>query len=175
MKALSLEDLRPQESEFYLRKTDKTYKLRAITLRDEKWLASTYGARLKEIFEQVQMDEICQIVFRLLSDEDKKDFAIREIEELNEKGEKIKVKRGGVELLQDQITGIAERIVIIKALAQTFGVSRELQEELAKEEKKSLKAVQRGRLAGEKSSTSSRRSTAGPGTISGGSRGEKSA
>lgn len=130
MEAIKLEDLVPEGSEFTLKKTGKTYRLKPITLHDELWLQKTFGDEIEKIFRQIRMKEVCRIVFHQLEEEDKEDFLSREVTFINEEGEKQSVKMGGAELLFALISGHAEKVKIFEALLRTIGISRPLMEKL---------------------------------------------
>lgn len=175
MKPITLEDLRPQPAEFYLRKTDRTYPLRAIGLEDEVWLRSTFGDRLKEIMAGTDMDGLGRIVWRLMREEDRQSFPASEIQETDESGDTRTVRKGGVALLVSNICGLAEKLCIYNALMQTIGISKPILDELMQEElKKNWPAGMTTPSVGEMSSMLSHPSTAGRSIISGNSPREKS-
>lgn len=135
--SIKLEDLIPEEAEFTLALTKKTYKLRRFTLEDELWLKNRFGDELEKVFREIRMKEICQIVFHQLVD--KSEFLKREVKIINEEGDEITETKGGAELLFCMISGMNEKLEIFNALLATIGISRPIQEKLAKEdsEKKS--------------------------------------
>lgn len=128
--SLKFEDLVPQGDSFTLKKTGKTYHLRPFTLADEIWMADTFGESVEAIFKSMKMKEICRIVYRILEDEDKKEFKAKNVLLINEEGEEVEKRIGGYELLFLQIAGYSEKLEIFKSLLQTIGVSRGLQETL---------------------------------------------
>lgn len=131
---IKLEDLVPEGSEFTLKSTGLTYKLRAFTMQDEIWLAKTFGEGIKEIFEKAKMQEICKIVFHQL--ENKEDFCKREVKIINEDGEEVKGTIGGVDLLISLISGMDEKLNIINALLATIGISRGVMEKIQEDTEK---------------------------------------
>jgi hypothetical protein len=133
MDAIQLEDLIPQGATFTLRKTEKTYRLNAVSLGDELWMNQQFGESLSDIFQNIRMKEICRIVFRLLDDEDKEDFAARDVTIMNELGEKVTNRIGGAELLFLMVSGFQEKIEIFEALLQTIGISRPILNKMKEE------------------------------------------
>lgn len=175
MKALSLDDIRPQPAEFYLRKTDHTYQIRAVDLSDEVWLRHTFGARIQEILNGSDIGEMARIIWRLMSEQDRQLFPSVEVEETDESGNTRKIRKGGVQLLVESIHGPAEKIVIHRALLNTIGISKPIMDELSEAElKKNLPTGPMSPSAGEKYSTSSRQNTGGRMTKSGNSQPGKS-
>jgi hypothetical protein len=148
MKPVSLSDLNPQGSSFTLQSTGKTYRMRPVTLADEKWLAETFGTDLQKIFQEMRMLQVARIVFHQLVEEDKADFAQVEVTVMNEEGLQTKRKMGGAELLFWQIRGLNEKVEIFKALMETIGISREIQSgidaDVQDEEKKRLESLRTG-------------------------------
>jgi hypothetical protein len=159
MEAIRIEDIVPQGAEFYLRKTEKTYRLNPITLADEIWMQQTFGDSIADIFSQIKMKEISRIVYRLMTEEDKEDFAARTVIIMNEEGEKLEKRMGGAELLFVQISGYGEKIKIFEALLQTLGISRPVLEKMKGNLEESEKKTPQP--TGRSSSTSSPTSTAG--------------
>lgn len=138
---LKLEDLIPEGSEFKLRITGKTYKLRPFSMQDELWIQKTFGDGIHDIFKKLKMQEICRITFHQL--EDKSEFTKREVKFVNEEGDSTVQTLGGVELLFSLISGTDEKIEIVNALLATIGLSRPVVQKLEEadrleKEKKSL-------------------------------------
>lgn len=163
--SIKLEDLIPQTGKFTLSITGKTYRLNPVTVVDEIWMTDEFGGRLEEIFAQMKMMEICRIVFRLMFPEDKRDFKRKTVKVVNEMGDEEEYQLGGAELLAAMIRGVNEKIAVHQALLVTIGVSRPVQKRLAEQaleetQGEEQKKSQKGKPAGLKSSTSSRRSTA---------------
>lgn len=131
---IKLEDLVPEGSEFTLKSTGLTYKLRAFTMQDEIWIAKTFGEGIKDIFEKARMQEICRIVYHQL--ENKEDFCKREVKIINEEGEEVTGQVGGVDLLISLISGMDEKLNIINALLATIGISRGVMEKLQEDTEK---------------------------------------
>ncbi len=116
-----------------------TYRMNPVSAADELWMKQEFGDRLEKIFQEIDMKEICRIVFRLLKEEDKKDFAAKDVEFMNEQGETNTVRVGGVFLLYAQVSGYHEKVEIFKALLETIGISRPMQKKIGlegKDEKK---------------------------------------
>lgn len=136
MQSIRIEDIVPQGAKFKLRSTGRSYKINALSLADEIWINEEFGKGLEDIFKQVKMKEICRIIFRLMDEGDKEEFAAQDVTIMNEQGEKITKRLGGSELLFLMISGFQEKIDIFQALLQTIGVSRPLMDKLSEEEKK---------------------------------------
>lgn len=149
---LKLEDIIPAPATFKLRLTDKTYRLRPVSLDDESWMNSTFGDKLGDILGKIEMRGVCRIVYRLMEDEDRESLSSRKVTLMNEAGEKVSETKGGVELLYCLISGHAEKMAVFEALLQTIGISRPMMKQLTEDEKKNkpmppkpLKSRQTGR------------------------------
>lgn len=169
MKPIALTDLVPRGATFKLASTDKEYRLRPVTLSDEKWMIETFGADLQDIFAKMKMLQVARIIFHQLEEQDKADFAQREVKIMNEEGVTITKKMGGAELLFWQIRGFDEKIELFKALMETIGVSRKMMDgfeaEAAAEAESDKKKV--SQPTGQESSIASQPSTVGPLSIYG--------
>jgi hypothetical protein len=131
---LQLEDLVPQESEFKLRKTGKTYCLREVTAADEGWFQKTFGESLVKRFENLESECVCRIAFRLMVEKDKQEFASQTVTIMNEEGETVEIRLGGWELFMHYVSGLAEKVEISKAVLQAIGVSRPVLDKIEEEE-----------------------------------------
>jgi hypothetical protein len=165
---IKIEDIVPKGSSFFLRANQKTYRLNPFTLADEIWMSETFGKSIQEVFSEVKMKEICRIVFRLMNEEDKQEFAAQTVKIMNEEGESMEIRRGGAELLCLLVSGFNEKIAIFQALLDTLGVSRPVVEKISQSEdqKKNPIATAATSSPGTKSSTPSHTSTAGRQNIS---------
>lgn len=162
MKPIDLNDIIPREASFELSKLEGgPVTLRALNLDDEMWIDREFGARWGEILRGIVMEPICRLVFRLMSDADKLRFATKTVRIVNEEGDAIEEKRGGVKLLMCYVVGYDQKMIVYRALMETIGVSRPLLDETLAEQKKSLQNLLNEHV-GEKSLTSSPLSTAGP-------------
>jgi len=169
MKPISLTDLVPRGSTFKLAATGKEYRLRPVSLSDEKWMGETFGNDLQTIFAQMKMLQVCRIVFHQLEESDKADFAQVEVTVMNEEGLNTTRKMGGPELMFWQIRGFEEKIEIFKALMETIGVSRGMIEGFEKDAAAEIAADKKkvSQPTGQESSTDSAPSTDGPQNTSG--------
>lgn len=167
MKPVSLKDLNPEGASFTLQSNGKTYRMRPVTLADEKWLIETFGADLQKIFAEMRMLQIARIVFHQLVEEDKADFAQVEVKVMNEEGLTTTRKMGGAELLFWQIRGLNEKVEIFQALMQTVGISREIQDGLGAEVEDEEKKRLANQSIGQESSIDSAPSTGGQRNTSG--------
>jgi hypothetical protein len=140
---MDLNSIKPKESNFYLRITNKTYTMRPITMADEQWLERTYGQKqMQDIFEKLNLIEIARIVYRLLVNEDKESFKKQTVRFVNEDGDEETEELGGYKLLISLVSGWEEKIALTNALLENMGFSRPLDpkdkpEEEEGEEKKS--------------------------------------
>lgn len=163
-RVIKIEDIIPEKPEFYVRKLDKRFSLRLVDLDDSVWIRSKIGSaeRLQEICSKLEWEEICKIVFRLL--EDKSDFMAYECEEINDDGEKIRVKVSGPRALLKAVTGLEEGVKMLGALNSSMAKSNPIVDRALREEvKKKIAANQ----TGERSSTPSPVNTDGPSSTSG--------
>lgn len=161
MDTIRLEDIIPEGATFTLRKTGKTYRLNPVNLSDELWMSNTFGERLDDIFKNIRMKDICRIVFRLMDEDDKQDFAAKDVAFMNEEGETLEKRMGGAELLFVLVSGYAEKIEIFQALLTTIGVSRPMQEALEEADAEGGEKKSQLKQTGQQPSTSSRMSTVG--------------
>lgn len=102
----------------------KEFRLRPFNLSDEAWLQQTFGDQITNIFEEVRMVEIGKIVWHQMLVEDKKFFKKRDIEFVDEEGYITSSEVGGLELLQQTITGWEDYASVVNALLDTIGMSR---------------------------------------------------
>ena len=145
---MELTDIIPQPSSFILRRTGITYHLRECTVEDEAWMAKTFGDKLDMIFRTNDMGELSRIVFRLMRVEDQEKFAPQKIKFVNEDGESAEILLGGAKLLRTLISGVNEKVEITRALMETIGISRAIQEkfengEITEEEIKKLQSLKK--------------------------------
>ena len=132
---MELEKLVPKESKFRLNLADgKEFTMRPITLQDEIWLRETYGERIQQIFEEMDVQEISRIVSRLLIVEDKRFFKKQDVTIVNEEGEELTIELGGVKLLQSLVSGWSDKTTLLKALLENIGFSRPDIEEIENED-----------------------------------------
>lgn len=131
---MTLEDLIPKPAEFYLSKTDKTYKLRPFNIEDSTYLVSKYG---KEGVERMLAEKTgtfldkCRIVYLLLSDEDRADFQYSEKKGFDEEGRPLDRKvSSGPHKLCFAVTGIVEVQEVTLAMLKTIGVSQPIIDKL---------------------------------------------
>lgn len=139
---MKLTDMKPKQSKFKLKQVEKELTLRPISLDDEIWLKEIYGDDgIQEVFENVNIEEISRIAFRLLITEDKKLFKIREVTVVDENGEEGTFNIGGVKLLRTLIFGWEEKLVVLNALLENIGYSRPEVEETPKKKAKIAKKI----------------------------------
>lgn len=166
MSELSIEDIQPKRSFFELKVTGRRYHLHPVMLEDEIWLRHEFGDRLKEILQEVEMEPLCRIAFRLMEEEDRATLQAQTVTITNEEGQSVSETLGGVRLLRCLVMGLDEKLAIYRAVMATIGLSRPAMEKLG------AGALYRGvsqdpepgskkKKTGRRSSTSSARSTAG--------------
>lgn len=131
---MDLKQVIPQNSSFTLQSTGKTYSLRKVTLEDEGWMQENFGDKTQEIFEKMDMQQLSRLVFRLLSDEDRTEFAKRKVKFIDEEGNYIEREVGGVALFKGVLSGMNDKIEVVRALLETIGISRPMQDKLEKGE-----------------------------------------
>lgn len=95
MQALTLSEICPEDSEFSLSSSGKTYHLRKFTLQDQAWLSSTFGngdAVAAAFQTPVQM---LRIAFHQMPIEEQREFQAIEIEVMDEDTGEMKTERIG--------------------------------------------------------------------------------
>lgn len=169
MKEITLGEVIPRASEFTLRQTGKTYRLRPVTLDDEIWIERTYQDKggLSQVLATMNIPEICRAVFHQLVPEDQAEFAQRDVTFIDEDTGCSETKKvGGFRLLFALVSGNAEKIALYSALMDTIGVSRpiiEAAEDAILKKKVGLTALaELAEPTGAGSSTSFLPSTGGP-------------
>lgn len=118
---ITLEDVIPSESGFYLKKRDKTYHVRPFSISDVIWVQKTFGKEphiMGEIFEKQDWSKIIRIVYHQLVE--KEDFLLIEQEEIDEFGRKVKVEISGPSRLLRSIDGIEEGMKVIGAVTKSI-------------------------------------------------------
>jgi len=162
MEKIKLEDLVPTSGKFFLKTMNKEYTLRPVNLQDELWM----NKELKVVtFDDVlgDLEKLTRLVFRLMDDEHKKDFLVKEVQFVNEDGESVTGKIGGYKLLACTICGVEEKNAVVTAALNCLGFSEELLKKLEDEQKKKLDlALSLKNQTGRKSSTRSVLNMAGP-------------
>jgi len=134
---MNLTEMVPRESKFKLASVKKEFTLRPINLEDEIWLKREYGdARIQEIFEQIEIEPISRIVYRLITPEDKSFFKKRTIEIVTEDGDSLEEEMGGLKLFRFMIHGWDEKLALINALIENIGLSRPEVKEVNKKKAK---------------------------------------
>lgn len=133
---MELIDLKPQESSFKLQKYDEIFKLNPITLADEAWLLETYGQEgVSAIFTEMNLPEICRVVFRLMSLDSKRAFKKKEVTLIDEEGNETTGELGGLDLFMAMMSGNDDKVAVINALIENIGASRpEVKEDSKKKE-----------------------------------------
>lgn len=119
MGAAGLDDLIPQEAS--LKIENKEYFLRKLNLSDEVWIKTKIGD-VQKVFTEQDFEAITKIAFRLLKD--KADFLPKTLSDYDENGNQSDVFFSGPEMLQIAIVGQAQKMELLWAVFNTFGISR---------------------------------------------------
>ena len=117
--AMKLEDLIPQEASVTI--GEHTLEFRKINLSDEVWIKSKVGD-LQKMFTEQDFDSICKLAFRLLKD--KKPFMPVKIKDFDDNGSEIERLIPGHEMIQRSVVGVSQKMDLLWAIYQTFGISR---------------------------------------------------
>jgi len=122
---MDLSQLKPKAAKFILDSMgeEKEFHLRPVNLSDEVWLNENFED-MSDVFDNLRMDKIARIVFRLLTDESKLFFQTQDVETVDEEGNKVTMKVGGVKMLQMAISGYENKINVVVALLECIGFSR---------------------------------------------------
>jgi len=122
---MDLSQLKPKAAKFILDSMgeEKEFHLRPVNLSDEVWLNENFED-MSDVFDNLRMDKIARIVFRLLTDESKLFFQTQDVETVDEEGNKVTMKIGGVKMLQMAISGYENKINVVVALLECIGFSR---------------------------------------------------
>lgn len=122
---MDLSQLQPKAAKFILDSMGekKEFHLRPVTLADEVWLNENFDD-ISDVFDNLRMDKIARIVFRLLTDESKLFFKTQDVDTVDEEGNEMTIKVGGVKMLQMAISGYSNKINVTVALLECIGFSR---------------------------------------------------
>ena len=155
---IDLKDLIPEPSDVTLTVNGelKTFTLRAFSLSDRVWVTHKFGERVQEIFSQLNMPEICKIVYHQLEDGDKELFQAQDVEYFDDDGEKKKTRLTGPQVLMSCIKGgPLEEVKVIQSLLKCIGVSEPIlsKSEEEKIESKKKQKTNRKKRTGRKSLT----------------------
>lgn len=130
MEDVKLLDLVPESAQIELNvnNTVKQYTLRAVNLSDEVWMQRTFGTGIEKVFSELQMANICKILFHQL--EEKRDFAAVDEDGYDDDGNVVKVRLTGPEQIMRGISSKKHQIRAIESLCKTIGWSRPLLDEV---------------------------------------------
>lgn len=160
---MELKDLLPEQPEFAVQKTNKTYSLRKVTVRDHAWLSQKHDKKpIKDIFREPL--SIAQFVYHLMTQEQRADFMSFEGDVINDDGVKEHVKKTGPQVLLEALeleefeamSGALTR-AMLNGTPEAAPAAEKAIKELQEEEKKRL--PKKGKQTGQKSLTSSQVST----------------
>jgi hypothetical protein len=139
---VDLVSIKPKASKLYLESVKRTFTLRPFTLEDEIWLSQEYGTEgVQKVFDEINLKEIARIAYRVIVPEDRRFFAKREVNLIDEEGNEETKTIGGVALLQTMVQGWKDKEAVIMALLECIGISRndvdEIYDQVIDGEKKS--------------------------------------
>ena len=124
---------------------DLEFTFREFNLEDESWLKREFGEdKLQQIFQNLQLDEICRIAYRQLDIDSKKRLMEIKFHDIDEDGNEIEIAQKGPAKLGYLIQGgLPDHLHLVKMLLETRGVSMPMLDELGKKilEEKEKKAI----------------------------------
>jgi hypothetical protein len=167
MEAIKLEEILPSKAEFTV--GPHIIALRAANLEDGVWLRTRFGDEhaWRDIFAKREWDKLCTIAYRLMDQEARSKFLAQEGTGIDETGVKSEIRLTGPEVLLAKLKA-QEGMPMLQAIAAAFVNSQPLARKAVEEALK--KNITELKTAGPKSSTTSRRTTAGRSKKSGNSR-----
>lgn len=160
---MELTDLIPEQPEFTLSSTGKTYVLRIPNLEDRMLMVQAAGgeAQVKTIFTELRWDVICKIVYRLLID--KSDFLATKESVINDEGVQETKLIPGPQLLMRAVRSNEDSVRLLGAFTSAITASEPLVRQYVKDEvKKNMELLKLTSTTGERSSMPSPQSTDTP-------------
>ena len=164
-KAVTLKDICPEDGEFTLSDTGKTYTVRKFTLRDHAWLSENFGGTDAVAAAFQSPLSMLRIAFHQMPVEQQKEFTPQPFEVMDEDTGEVRTERvGGWRLFAQSIPNNGADIVgIAEALTRALVGSAPLLDDEAQAESTGnpgdVSKKNMGTRIGGKSSTSSPRST----------------
>lgn len=161
-KAFSLEEVIPEDPEFFVASKNKSYTVRPPNMLDQVWFKERYGDtdKMQKAMADLDWVEISRIIYHQLSAEDRKDFPATVAEYPNDDGDIVQQRISGPEHLLVSLAGLEECLKMLSALTRAIMNSNPLAgEAIAAEVKKSLKSF--SQPATPKSSSNSTMPSAG--------------
>ena len=134
--SINLEDINPQEVEFFLVSKNKSYTLRKITLNDRVWVQDKFKDELENVFLKIDYKGLMQVIYHQLNDDSKKDFLGYEKEIINDDGIPEKKFIKGWEVLSESISSPKEIKEIMESFVKALGLSQPILDKLLEEDKK---------------------------------------
>ncbi len=157
---IELKDIVTQETDAWI--GGKCYTLRRFDLGDEAWLHETFGDKKGELFtEKMTTNQMAQLAFNQLKDEDKADFKKVKAKVINDEGDELEIEIGGWKLLRQKVSGTQEKAALMKALVHTLGIAQPLWDKIVKnegnaaEKAKLLELKKKQKMTGRRSLTAS--------------------
>lgn len=130
LKEFDLDELIPSNT--LLKINEKEYELRKINVEDEAWLKQ-FGD-LDRLFKSEDYLFMCRLAFRLLTD--KADFLPIEEDGYDDDGNTVKIKVTGPMRVMKGLSGVSDKMNLMKALMTTFGISRPLFDKMVEDKLK---------------------------------------
>jgi len=144
-KKLTLDEINPQDGEFSLTATGKTYTVRKFTVADMAWARSVFGG--DNGFQAAIQDpeQLFKIAFHQMPVEQQKEFKPIELEEVDLDGNVSTIKVGGYKLLMAASSnGPKDTLNIANAVVMALTGSQPIvSEEAPKEIKKKTNQIGR--------------------------------
>ena len=137
---MQLQELLPDQPEFFLTSKQKTYRLRIPNLEDRARFSEWLGdqATVKKVFEELQWPVLSKLVYRLMAD--KSDFPATTVTEINDDGVEEARLVSGPQMLLRSVTSIDESMKMLGALTTALRMGDPLVDEAVRQavaEKKS--------------------------------------
>lgn len=138
---IELNDIIPQEAEFFLKSKSKSFKLRKITLRDRAWIKDKFKDDIERIFSTTDFSNLIIIIYHQLTDECKKDFLAITRKCIDDDGVEKEIFVKGYELLSEAISDPKEIRDVMMAFMLTMGLSQPIIDKVQESELKKNEAV----------------------------------
>lgn len=122
-KTFQLEDLIPEQAEFSIKSTGKTYKLRPINLDDQVWIQKKFGEGLENVFKTGDLNKITAFTYHLLDQKGREDFVATKENVIDDDGNKAQVTVTGPEKLRQAMSLTHDLKGLVQALLKTMGIS----------------------------------------------------
>lgn len=130
---MQLQELLPDQPEFFLTAKQKTYRLRIPNLEDRARFSEWLGdqATVKKVFEDLQWPVLSKLVYRLMAD--KSDFPATTVTEINDDGVEEARLVSGPQMLLRSVTSIDESMKMLGALTTALRMGDPLVDEAVRQ------------------------------------------